>query len=355
MEIGEKVKERFMRQLISLSLAGLLILSGCNRKQDGGSIIQAVPVRTVSVVKQRLSEPVRTSGFLSSESEMKLSFKTGGLIDKIFVEEGERVRKGRTLAALKLDEIRAYAEQAKNGCDKAKRDFARAQNLYRDSVATLEQIQDAETGLNVAKSNLDIAEFNLAHSTLTAPCDGRILKRLAEDNELIGPGYPAFVFGTDGSEWVVKVGAADRDAVRLAVGDSASVTFDAFPGLRFPASVRTVSGAPDPMSGIFEVELNVRKGESSFVNGLMADARIYPSQKREYWLLPYEAVTEVKDVRGIVYAIMGNLTVKRIPVAIGFLENDHVAVEKGLEMTDRVVSEGAAYLSDGMTVREIRD
>jgi hypothetical protein len=42
-------------------------------------------------------------------------------------------------------------------------------------------------------------------------------------------------------------------------------------------------------------------------------------------------------------------------VAIGFLENEHVAVEKGLEQTDRVVSEGAAYLADGMAVKEIRE
>jgi multidrug efflux system membrane fusion protein len=355
MEIEEKVKEQFMRRLIILSLSGLLFLTGCNRNKEGGSTTQAVPVRTVSVISQRLSEPVRTSGYLSSESEMKLSFKTGGLIDKIHVEEGERVRKGQTLAALKLDEIQAYAEQAKNGHEKAKRDFARAQNLYRDSVATLEQIQDAETGLNVAKSNLDIAEFNLTHSTLKAPCDGRILKRLAEANELIGPGYPAFVFGTDGSEWVVKVGVADRDVVRLSIGDSASVTFDAFPGLRFPASIRTVSGAPDPMSGIFEAELNIRKGESSFVNGLMADVDIYPSQKRDYRVIPFESLADVRDKRAIVYAITPEQIARKIPVTIGFLMNDRVAVEKGLEETDRIVSEGAAYLSDGMSVKEIQD
>lgn len=340
-----------MRPVIHFSLIVFLFLTGCQKKSDAGADRQAVPVRTAAVSTQRLSEPVRTSGILSSSAVMKLSFKTGGPIDKIYVEEGQKVRKGKLLASLKLDEIRAYAEQAKSGYDKAQRDFTRAQNLYRDNAVSLELIQDAETGLSVAKSNLDIAEFNLAHSTVTAPSDGRILKRLAEENEIIGPGYPAFVFGTEGSRWVVKVGLTDRDAVRLSVGDSASVFLGAFPNRRFSASVRTISGAPDSQSGLFEAELDIQNNSEAMTNGLMAEAEIYPSQKKEYRVIPFEALADVRDVRAIVYTVTPELTARRIPVTVGFLADDWVAVEKGLEETEHVVSEGAAYLSDGMSVR----
>ena len=344
-----------MRHIAMTGLIGLLCIAGCGRKPGNGADLQAVPVKTAPVVVRRLSEPVRTSGFLSSEAEMKLSFKTGGIVDRVYARDGERVRKGQPLAALKLDEIRGMVDQAKNGYEKAERDFARAENLFRDSVATLEQVQNARTGLNVAKAAYDIAEFNLIHSTLVAPSDGRILKRLAEANELIGPGYPALVFGTEGAEWVVKVGATDRDVVRIAAGDSASVTLDAFPGSRFAASVRTVGGAPDPMSGVFEVELSVRPGPRAFVNGLMADAEIFPSRKREYRVIPFEALVDVSDVRGYVYAVSADRTARRLPVTIGFLTDGTAAVERGLEKTDRVVSEGAAYLSDGMPVRPVED
>jgi membrane fusion protein, multidrug efflux system len=349
------IKEPFMRRIALTGLIGLLFIAGCRQKPGNGTGPQAVPVKTAPVLVRRLSEPVRTSGFLSSEAEMKLSFKTGGIIDHVFARDGERVRKGQILATLKLDEIRSMAEQARNGYEKAKRDFARAQNLYRDSVATLEQIQDAQTGLNVAKSNLEIADFNLTHSSITAPSDGRILRRLSEANELIGPGYPALVFGTEGSEWLVKVGATDRDVVRIAAGDSASVTLDAFPGNRFAASVRSVGGAPDPMSGVFEVELSVLKGTRAFVNGLMADAEIFPSRKREYRVIPFEALVDVSDMRGSVYAVSPDQTARKLPVTIGFLSDGIAAVERGLEKTDRVVSEGAAYLSDGIPVRQVEN
>jgi multidrug efflux system membrane fusion protein len=342
-----------MRRIALTGLIGLLFIAGCRRKPGNGADPRAVPVKTVPVLVQRLSEPVRTSGFLSSQAEMKLSFKTGGIIDNVIARDGERVRKGQILASLKLDEIQGMFEQAKNGYDKAKRDFARAQNLYRDSVATLEQIQDAQTGLNVAKAIYNTAEFNLTHSAIVAPSDGRILKRLAEANELIGPGYPALVFGTEGSEWLVKVGATDRDVVRIATGDSASVKLDAFPGSRFAASVRTVGGAPDPMSGVFEVELTVRQCLKTFVNGLMADAEIFPSLRREYRVIPFEALVDVSDMRGSVYAVSPDHAARKLPVTIGFLTDGIAAVERGLEKTDRVVSEGAAYLSDGMPVRPV--
>lgn len=344
-----------MRRIALTGLIGLLLITGCRRKAGNGADLQAVPVKTVPVLVQRLSEPVRTSGFLSSEAEMKLSFKTGGIIDKVFARDGERIRKGQILASLKLDEIRGMFDQAQNGYEKAKRDFVRAQNLYRDSVATLEQIQDAETGLNVAKAIYNTAEFNLTHSAIVAPSDGRILKRLAEANELIGPGYPALVFGTEGSEWLVKVGATDRDVVRISAGDLASVTLDAFPGSRFAASVRTVGGAPDPMSGVFEIELSILKGTRAFVNGLMADAEIFPSRKREYRVIPFEALVDVSDTRGFVYAVSPDRTARKLPVTIGFLTDGIAAVERGLEKTDRVVSEGSAYLSDGMPVRPVEE
>jgi multidrug efflux system membrane fusion protein len=344
----------FMSKIKWIAFFSILVLAGCGKKEGDGSPRQGVPIRTVPVAVQFISEPVRTSGYLSSETEARLSFKTGGIIHRLYVKEGERVRQGQTLAGLKLDEIRAYADQARNGYEKAKRDFERAQNLYRDSVATLEQVQDARTGLNVAMSTRDIAEFNLGQSLIAAPSDGRVLKKLADENELIGPGYPVFLFGTDGGEWAVKASATDRDAVRLAPGDSASVSFDAFPGEVFPSTVKTVSGAPDPMSGLFEVVLSLKIRKRNLAAGLMADVDLFPSDRREMTVVPFEALIDIDGLHGYVFTVADDSLAKKTPVTVGFLSNGSAAVERGLEKTDRVVTDGAAYLEDGMRVREVK-
>jgi len=124
------------------------------------------------VVREEISLPVRSIGIVATSEEIRLSFKTGGIIAHAYVNEGQSVKAGQLLAELNLSEITAQVNQAENGYEKALRDFTRAKNLFADSVATLEQYQNAETGLNVAKSILDAAQFNLVHSRIKAPAMG---------------------------------------------------------------------------------------------------------------------------------------------------------------------------------------
>jgi len=89
------------------------------------------PVQNIRIVPS-----IRSTGKLASEVEFRLSFKTGGIIDEIFVEEGEKVGKGQTLAKLELSEIESRVDQARLSVNKAERDFQRAKNLFQDSVVT---------------------------------------------------------------------------------------------------------------------------------------------------------------------------------------------------------------------------
>ena len=114
---------------------------------------------------------------------------------------------------------------------KANRDFIRAENLYKDSVATLELYQDAKTALDIAKSNLEVARFNLKYSKIEAPSNGRILKILLEENEMTSPGYPVVLFGSTRENWVVRTNVSDKDMISIQIGDSAKITLDPYPEL----------------------------------------------------------------------------------------------------------------------------
>jgi RND family efflux transporter MFP subunit len=157
-----------------------LIFNACKEQVKEEKIAEKVKVRTTKVIEKEMSIPVHCSGKLASKEESKMSFKTGGIISGIFVDEGQRVKKGQVLAKLNLSEIQAQVNQARLGLDKAERDFRRTNNLYNDSVVTLEQLQNATTALDIAKSNVEIAEFNLQFSTIKANSNGTILKRIAE-------------------------------------------------------------------------------------------------------------------------------------------------------------------------------
>ncbi|MBK8884570.1 MAG: biotin/lipoyl-binding protein [Bacteroidales bacterium] len=107
---------------------------------------------------------VQSSGQFTTDDETMLSFKTGGIVDRIYVKEGDKIRKGQLLATLDLTEISSQVNQSQIAYEKAARDYNRIENLQKDSVASLEQLQNSKTGLELAKQQLAAAKFNLQYS-----------------------------------------------------------------------------------------------------------------------------------------------------------------------------------------------
>jgi multidrug efflux system membrane fusion protein len=346
------MKEQKMKKIILsvvLSVFALIVLF-CQRGDQKNEKDQAVPVRLEAIRQLRLAQPIHTSGRLASSSEIKLSFKIGGILDRISVHEGQKVQKGQVLASLKLDEIDGQVTQARAGFEKAQRDFKRIQNLYADSVTTLEQLQNSESGLQVAKSNLEIAEFNLNHAVITAPSDGCILKQLAEAGELTGSGQPILFFGSRSGRWVVKTGVTDQDLIHLSLGDSASVKFDAYPGRTFSAVVQEIAAGPDPQNGLYEIKVALDPVPESLFSGFIAGVDIYPSLKEMVSVIPFEALVSVSSLKGYVYRIDKDSLAVKIPVRIAYFLGDDAVIQKGLEGIDAVITEGAAYLNGNKKV-----
>lgn len=330
----------------------LLALYGCAASSADSNERELIAVRTAAVERALLAPPVRVSGILAGKQESKLSFKVGGIIERILVREGQRVQAGQLLARLKLAEIEAQVNQAQNAFDKAARDLQRVQHLYDDKVATLEQLQDATTGYEMAKSGLAIAQFNRRFAAIYAPASGTILKRYVEENELVSGGLPVLAMSTAVDCWILKAGLADRDVVRVALGDSAQLSFDAFPGHPILARVTEIAGTAAPLTGTFEVELTVAPQTGlAFLSGLLGKAEIRPSRRAPVWLVPIAALVEADGNRGSVYTVTAAKTAEKAVVTVAFLHGEQMAISAGLEHVTEVVTAGAAYLTPGAPVQ----
>lgn len=341
------------------AVAGLTLLSisGCSKDVDAGTseaAVETVNVQVHEISREKRVLPIRTSGRLASKAEIRLSFKIGGLVERLYVDEGQKVQKGASLARLNLAEIDAQVLQAESGLEKAKRDLDRAEGLYADSVATLEQVQDARTGVEIAEANLKIATFNRTHAQIVAPVSGRILKRTVEAGELVGPGQPIFLFGADREGWVVRVGLTDRDIVKLAIGDSASLAFDAYPERPFRGRVTELGDVADPMSGTFEVEIAIDDPGGLLKSGFIARVDLYPSRGEAYYFLPIEALVEGNQEEGMVYVLDEETQrARKMPVHIYKILDEEIAVGEGLEGYEKVITEGAGFLPGDGPVRVV--
>lgn len=321
-------------------------MSGCTQPEKSKpETVDSVNIRIEAVEYLEYKIPVRATGFLSTSTQMKLSFKSGGLVSKIHVKEGESVVEGRILAELDLSEISAHVKQVQIGYEKAERDLLRARNLYHDSVATLEQYQNARSAVELARTQKQIADFNLLHSKIKAPQDGKIQKILMETNEMIAPGYPAIIFASTQDEWVVRVSLTDKDIVKLSIGDSALVSMDAFPEESMVAEITELGAIADPLTGTYPAELMLMRTLSQYRTGYIARANIYPSLITKALQVPLIALVDASDNSAYVYIYNEGKAVKR-RVKTGMILGDNIVILDGLEMGEMVITEGKAFLVD---------
>ena len=334
----------------------LPLAAACARDASGEDApppAEVVSVRTAAVSEGDVTEPIRATGALAAKEEVQLSFKIGGVIARIHVDEGQTVRAGQLLATLDPAEIDAQVLRARTAADKADRDLARARALYADSVATLEQMQDAASGAQAARAELQIAAFNRRHARIVAPASGTVLRRVAEEGELASPGSPVLTLGSSG-ETVLRVGLADRDAVRVRKGDAARVTLDAFPGESFRGTVTEVAAASSSGTGTYEVEVTVDAAGRPLASGLIGRVEIAPVSARRMPTVPLEAVIEADGDSAVVFALSPDgARARRIPVTVGAILGERVAISGGLAGVDAVVTDGVAYLTDGAAVRRV--
>ncbi|MFY1826310.1 efflux RND transporter periplasmic adaptor subunit [Myxococcus fulvus] len=355
-------------------LLGLQSVAGCSPPATAASESASreeapVRVRSAVVVEEEVAQPIRASGALAAKQESRLSFKPGGIVRQVSVEEGRTVTRGQVLAALDPSEVGPQVAQAREARDKAARDLERARSLYEAQVATRVQLQDATTAFEVAEAGLRVATFQERQTSLVAPAAGRILRRMVEPGEVVAPGQALFLFASEEDGWVVRVELADRDVVRVREGDSAEVFLDAYPGRTFQARVREIASAATPGLGTAEVELELllsspaagaKASEGARVDaaprllsGLSAKARVFPSERRVLRFVPVEALLEGDGDTASVFVLAQDgqrATRRRVRVAFLSSEDGRAALSEGVEAGARVVTDGVSFLREGQPV-----
>jgi RND family efflux transporter MFP subunit len=345
-----------MRQTISLLSLFLLlfaILGSCTKekkKEISSSPLDesSIAVNLVSVQEIEHSLPIISSGLVATETESRLSFKVGGVIKKIFVREGQSVAKGQLIASLDLTEIDAQVSQARNSLEKTKRDLERGQRLFKDSAATLEQIQNLQTATQVAEEGYRIASFNRLYSTIRATNSGKVIRKFLNEGELASPGSPVLIVNSSAQdEWIVKIGLPDVDWVRVKSGDRAKISIDPYPNETLDAEVQTVNEGADALSGLYQAEVKVRPGKYKLASGLFARVEIAPSAKLKLKSIPIEALVEGSGKNAYVFVVGDSKTVvRKIAVQVAYLDGKQAFISGGLENVQEVITSGSAFLTE---------
>ncbi|MBK8282148.1 MAG: efflux RND transporter periplasmic adaptor subunit [Saprospiraceae bacterium] len=344
-----------MKQSILIISLFILVLS-CKHKTDEPvyqntlTALDVFNVRTAPVSSVSGQNVISATGVLMSDLESKPAFKTGGVIERTYFKEGDRISKGALLATLKMTEITAQVDQAKKAVEKTARDLARVKNLYIDSVATLEVLQNAQTAYDMSLESVKIAEFNQSYSKVIAPESGILVKQISREGEIIGPGMPiCVIMGVGQAHWVIKAAVSDKEWARIKKGDHAVIRFEAFPEMQLDGLVDKIADISNPGTATLDIEIKLPRTSVQLAVGLIANLDIKSSGTKvgTYPSIPIESLVSSNDGQAIIYVPTAEGTAMKKSVMIDKILGDRVTIRSGLDGIREVITAGAVYLQDG--------
>ncbi|MCK6371094.1 MAG: efflux RND transporter periplasmic adaptor subunit [Gammaproteobacteria bacterium] len=360
-----------MHRFASLAGAALvLLLAACSGDPETRNVQEpGLSVTTAQLRATTMDRALVVSGSVAAWQEMTLGVELSGIrAAEVLVEVGDRVRAGSPL--LRLDartltvqarQAEASVAQARANLDLARANVARGEQLVTQGLISSSDIDQlraelasAEAQLITAQADRDAARLRLEFTTLRAPDDGVISARSVQPGQVVSAGEELLRMIRRGRlEWRAELAEADLSRVPV----DALVELADPQGKRILGRVRAVSPAVDPATrtGLLYADL---PEPGDLRAGMFAEGRVL-LDRAEVGVLPRDAVV-FRD--GIPYVFVAGspadtdaavFNVAQRRVVIGSQQDDQIEIRDGVAAADRVVAQGAGFLSDGDLVREV--
>lgn len=349
--------------LLLLALLGASLLSACERAAPPAP--GAIPVRLETVGSTAPDNVIALPGTVAARTESQLGLRVSGRLSARPADRGDQVKAGTLLATLDpvplqlaVQSAEAQLTQARSAAAQARSDVTRNQTLVARGALAKADFERMETAqataaaqLRAAASQLERARTDLADATLRAPHDGLITAIWAEPGQVIAAGAPVVSLAYAG-EQEVQADVPEHLVTRIAPGTAAQVALLEQPGQSFPATVREVAPAADPVTRTFRIRLTV-PGLDRHARLGMSTTVTLPRQAGDHaaaWALPLSALLQHEGAPAVwvLPPDAEHLTLR--PVTIGRLGTDHFTVLDGLAAGERVVTAGVHRLDAGQTV-----
>jgi multidrug efflux pump subunit AcrA (membrane-fusion protein) len=191
-----------------------------------------------------------------------------------------------------------------------------------------------------------------ALSPIYAPISGTVTSMPEKIGATVSTGTTVAVIG-DISNLQVTAKIPEREIAVLKTGLQAIVTFEAYPGVDFPATIFRVSPLVDSISRTKEIYLSFNEKDSRVNAGMFAKIKLYTTVAKDAVTVPEDAIVQNYD-KYYVYALNDDSTVTKREVRPGVTVDGIVQILSGLKAGERVAYQGVTVLSDGVKVKDIK-
>jgi RND family efflux transporter MFP subunit len=337
----------------------------------------------VSVATARtgfIANQLTVAGVFQAFQEIDVHGKVSGYIRHIYVDIGDRVHQGQTLAVLEVPELQAEVAGAQAGITQTQQNIARLQNevareqaTYAAGLVAAQELEDALAKDRSAASQVDAAKSAVAaaqgqlgvsraenlrvtsmeqYATITAPYNGVVTTRYADTGSLIPAGTAeglnqAVVRLAQSDVLRLRMPVPERDVPLVHVGSQVTVHVQAT-GQQFPGTVvrytRDVSNSTRTML----TEVDVNNPDLTLTPGMYADVTFNLEQKNDALIIPASAI--IQGDQPSVMLVDSNNRVQKRPIVLGISGANSQEVTSGLQSGDRIIIGGQSELQPGQQV-----
>lgn len=354
-----------MRSKLRMSIAIVAVLalvgvgtiffgsSAQGNKADETNDPPALSQTNVKVQQVELSSMVKTislTGQTKPEKEVKFSSEISGQIEYLPIELGTKIKKGRTLARIDYQMVKAQADQAQAQYDLAKKTLDRNEILLKKEMVSPQHIDEMRAKMLAADAQLRIANANLKKAIIRANSDGIVTGKYVEKGEFVSPGTP-IVQIVDTSKIIIEAQVPEYQISHVKPGDEVTVTIDAL-AKEYGGKVDMVVPKADPVSGTFAVRVKAPNPSGEIYAGMSARMTINSGILENVVVVPQDIVIEESQNR-FVFIEQNGIAIKK-NVNLGAIAADQVVIE-GIAAGDNLIVLGHRDLLDGNPVNIVVD
>lgn len=342
--------------IYSIFLAGTIILAGCAQspKQDAAAANEkiAAPVKTAPITKRKIARTIDYTATAQPFEQVNLGPSTPGRVDKIYVEVGDRVKKGQQVFLMDRTQLLTAKIQLAN----LAKDLSRMDTLLKVGSIKQQTYDQMKAQYDVTKANVDFLEEN---TYMAAPFSGIVTGKYYEDGELYSgapsaSGKAAVVTLMQINPLKVIVDISEQNYPLIKTGMAAKVTADVYEGRVFNGRIFRVHPTINPMSRSFEAEIEVSNNDESLRPGMFLRVSIDMGET-DAFVVPASSVLLQEGTNERYIFIIKNNVAKRYVVTLGKRYDEYVEIiSSEIREGDALVVDGQARLSNDDKVEIVK-
>ena len=312
-----------------------------------------VLVNTVTTKTETINHFSKFQGIIKTDQNMILYPEFSGRVTKIYVDEGDVVKKGQALAKIDdgglYNELKLVESQAKL----AKTIYERQSKLWKDKIGSEIQYLEAKTNYEIQNNRLKSITESLAKTTITAPFSGTIDEIFIEEGNLVSPpmmpdqGNAFRIINLN--ELYVESVIPESFIGKIKKGAEVQVEIPVL-NKSFNSTIKHSVSSINQLSRTFKIEVSVPKNDMDLIPNLNVEVNVLDYTNSQAILVPESIVSEDSDNNKFLFTVLNNKAKKTI-VETGYTQNGMIEITTGLDVNEIVINEGGRIVKDGQNVK----